>query len=147
MPCLSQGACRKSEWLGIISHMSLVSFFERWFAKKKSTTKQKEPSLLSQIGSSMELLLLKAGSLTGNAINEKNRIVALSETAAKLRPLEEIAAVKFEQDILGRITAVSSACDTVLAGKDTDDLNHAIDALAHIIGQRKNLESGTPKES
>ncbi len=71
---------------------------------------------------------------------QKDLISSMAEQLKKLRGLDNITAAKMEQDILGKITAVSSSCDTVLSGGDNKELKKQLSALMTVINQRQALE-------
>ena len=77
----------------------------------KKDEKSSGPSLVEQINSQMKLLVEKSGILNDQFESEKNEIASIALEAADLGESKEILAAKLEQDILGRITAVSSACE------------------------------------
>ena len=79
------------------------------------------PTLLEQIITSMDLLAQKASSLNDSWAEEKEKIIETSQEVRHLQKSDGITAAKFEQDILGKITALSSACDSAIAGnKDAE---------------------------
>lgn len=97
-------------------------------------------SLCQQINSSMELLLQKSGNLNDSFEEEKAEIAKLKEEVEKLGPSKEILAAKLEQDILGRLTTVSFACDKALMGKDDGEVKKSLYHLKTGIQQRLQLQ-------
>lgn len=95
------------------------------------------PSLLEQIVTSMDLLNQKAGTMNDSWAEEKNQIKNLSELVAHMESSDDILATKFEQDILGKITALSSSCDSAIAGKKDCDVKKALASLSSSISQRQ----------
>ena len=95
------------------------------------------PTLLEQIVTSMTLLVQKAGTLNDSWAGEKEQIAGLLTEVEQMEDSDDILAAKFEQDILGKITALSSACDCAIAGKKDADVEKALAALASSVNQRK----------
>lgn len=99
--------------------ISLKNFFNGIFGKEKKEEKKSAfPSLVEQIRIQMNLLVEKSGNLNDQFAEEKRDIVLLAGEASFMEQSQEILAAKLEQDILGRITAVSSACDFALSDKE-----------------------------
>ena len=105
----------------------------------KKDEKSSGPSLVEQINSQMKLLVEKSGILNDQFESEKNEIASFALVAADLGESKEILAAKLEQDILGRITAVSSACELAIAGKSRENVKKEISALKAKMGQRSAL--------
>ena len=105
----------------------------------KKDEKSSGPSLVEQINSQMKLLVEKSGILNDQFESEKNEIASIALEAADLGESKEILAAKLEQDILGRITAVSSACELAIAGKSRENVKKEISALKGKMGQRSAL--------
>lgn len=107
---------------------------------KKSEEKNSEPSLIDKINSYMDLLLQKSSMLNSDYDAEKQLIVELVEETKAFKIIDkDIFSAKLEQDILGKITTASSACESSLVGKDHDTLKAAIAALKTVINQRTAL--------
>ena len=85
----------------------------------------------------MRLLFEKSGTLNDSWKEEKEQIASLLEEVEHMEDAEGILAAKFEQDILGKITALSSACDSAIAGKPDADVKKALAALLSAVSQRK----------
>lgn len=105
----------------------------------KKDEKSSGPSLVEQINSQMKLLVEKSGILNDQFESEKNEIASIALEAADLGESKEILAAKLEQDILGRITAVSSACELAIASKSRENVKKEISALKAKMGQRSAL--------
>ena len=105
----------------------------------KKDEKSSGPSLVEQINSQMKLLVEKSGILNDQFESEKNEIASIALEAADLGESKEILAAKLEQDILGRITAVSSACELAIAGKSRENVKKEISARKAKMGQRSAL--------
>ena len=105
----------------------------------KKDEKSSGPSLVEQINSQMKLLVEKSGILNDQFESEKNEIASIALEAADLGESKEILAAKLEQDILGRITAVSSACELAIAGKSRENVKKEISVLKAKMGQRSAL--------
>ena len=95
------------------------------------------PTLLEQIITSMDLLAQKASSLNDSWAEEKEKIIETSQEVRHLQKSDGITAAKFEQDILGKITALSSACDSAIAGNKDAEVKKMLASLLLSIGQRK----------
>lgn len=118
--------------------MPVSGFFSSLFAKKEK--KPSGPSLVDQINYQMKLLVEKSGNLNDLYEAEKKSIFNLSQEAAGIQESDEILAAKLEQDILGRITAVSSACELAIAGKQPDAVKREINSLKAKLSQRSALK-------
>ena len=71
---------------------------------------------------------------------EKKQIAELAEEAKKIGGSPEIFSAKLEQDILGNITAVSSACDSVLSGSNESAVKETLASLKTVLAQRMALK-------
>lgn len=107
----------------------LSPFFKR--------NKIKDLGLVGDIQSSIGNFALKATSLNNSYEAEKAVVSNLVNEANDLFPLENINAVKFEQDILIKLTEVSSACDVLLSTGRADEFKKHLTSLETLIRQRK----------
>lgn len=107
----------------------LSPFFKR--------NKIKDLGLVGDIQSSIGNFALKATSLNNSYEAEKAVVSNLVNEANGLFPLENINAVKFEQDILIKLTEVSSACDVLLSTGRADEFKKHLTSLETLIRQRK----------
>ncbi|MFA6938315.1 MAG: hypothetical protein WCQ67_08800 [Treponema sp.] len=98
-------------------------------------------SAIKDIRSSMELLILKSSSLSSAYDDEKKKIASISEDARYLSPVENTNAVSLEQNMLGKITALSSACDSIASGSDGSDFKTQLSSLDMLMKQRKLLKN------
>lgn len=105
----------------------------------KSKNNEDNCVLLKQIVSSMQELNTKALCMNDSFSEEKESILRLAENVKELKGLDNITAAKMEQDILCRITMVSSGCDTVLSGGSGEELKKQLTALISSYNQRKAL--------
>lgn len=127
----------------VLAFLLAVDIYVCYFAEHRQSSEpvdEKALLLIRQIRSSMETLCLKASSLTATYEAEKKQIAAFKDTAQQMNLVDDIAAVKFEQAILTGITAVSSACDTTLAGGDSAELKKQLAALDSVIKQRMAMQ-------
>ncbi len=72
--------------------------------------------------------------------DEKKEITKIAEIAASIKISRKIFSVKLEQEILGHITTVSSACDSLLSGSSETGIKSEISALKAAITQRASLK-------
>ncbi len=107
----------------------LSPFFKR--------NKIKDLGLVGDIQSSIGNFALKATSLNNSYEAEKAVVSNLVNEVNGLFPLENINAVKFEQDILIKLTEVSSACDVLLSTGRADEFKKHLTSLETLIRQRK----------
>ncbi len=107
----------------------LSPFFKR--------NKIKDLGLVGDIQSSIGNFALKATSLNNSYEAEKAVVSNLVNEVNGLSPLENINAVKFEQDILIKLTEVSSACDVLLSTGRADEFKKHLTSLETLIRQRK----------
>lgn len=117
--------------------MSIANFVRNMFSgdQKKST----EPTLLERIISAMAVLETKSELLNSSFDAEKKEIVSLKNEVENIEDSAEIAIAKVETQILGEITAVSSACDLALTGRDNDSLKKTVARLRNTVRQRKDM--------
>nr|WP_318710518.1 hypothetical protein [uncultured Treponema sp.] len=119
--------------------MALDNIIKSIFSKKEE--KPSGPSLVEEINRHMTLLVEKSGNLNETFETEKSEIGAIAREAALIKESKEILAAKLEQDILGRITAVSSACELAIAGKATSEtVKKEIVSLKAKMNQRSALK-------
>lgn len=124
--------------------MAFGNLFSRLFRKKSdkriAVKGNISTSLVERINSSMDLLVMKSVNLNEQWNSERETILKLRDDAKKFVEVDEILAAKFEQDILGSITALSSSCDAALAGKSDADVKKSLAALSSVISQRLSLQ-------
>ena len=125
--------------------MGIGNLFKNLFSRSKKHSNSSEeknnlPSLLSQIQATVGILEQKTSFLKEDHAEEKEALLSVIAECKSFKESEEISAAKFEQDILGKITAVSSSLDAVLAGNENSSLMSNIKLLSHMSGQRKALE-------
>lgn len=118
--------------------MKITDFMKRLF--QKSGNKKENSDLLERIDLSMNLLVQKSQNLNSQFDEEKKQIAELAEEAKKIAGSNEIFSAKLEQDILGNITAVSSACDSVLSGSNESAVKETLASLKTVLAQRKALK-------
>lgn len=119
--------------------MALANIIKSIFSKKEE--KPSGPSLVEEINRHMSLLVDKSRNLNDSFESEKSEIAAIAKEAASIEESREILAAKLEQDILGRVTAVSSACELAIAGKATGEtVKREINSLKAKMGQRSVLK-------
>ena len=120
--------------------MSVFSqLFSNIFKSRKNAKKTASASgqtLVSQINRSVGQLLQKADSLNESWENERNILKEIANEVKNFVPENDILSAKFEQDILGKITACSSACDRVIAGKQSTDFVPLLQSLQASVKQR-----------
>ena len=87
----------------------------------------------------MDLFSQKAQTLNDSWTQEKETVDKLCNTVKTFTESQEIIAAKFEQDILGKITAASSACDAAIAGKPDNDFKAQLRSLETSINQRASM--------
>ena len=104
------------------------------FFKKNKVT---DLGLVCDIRSSIGNFSLKTTSLNNSYEAEKAVVSNLVNEANGLFPLDNINAVKLEQDILIKLTEVSSACDVLLSTGRADEFKKQLTSLETLIRQRK----------
>ena len=114
-------------------HRLFKKILSPFFKKEKVT----DLGLVGDIQSSIGNFALKTTSLNNSYEAEKALVSSLVVEAKALVPLENINAVKFEQDILIKLTEVSSACDTLLSTGRADDFKRHLSSLETLLKQRK----------
>lgn len=97
-------------------------------------------SLVSQIKTSIDAMKMKASTLGNEYNSEKDKLSSFVQTISNFTMVDDIAAVKLEQEILQQITLVSSACDKILSGSASKDFDKELAALNKKISQRMALE-------
>lgn len=119
-------------------------FFSNVFKKRAPSTRKtskkaksaSKSTLVFQINKSVDQLLQKADSLNESWENERIILREIAEEVKKFVPEDDILSAKFEQDILGKITACSSACDGVIAGRQGTDFIPLLQSLQACVKQR-----------
>lgn len=114
-------------------HMNAVKKF------RKENQKQSEKAVV-QMCNQFETLAFKATSLNESYIEQKNLIESLRDQVKNIVPLTDIGAAKIEQDIICKITMVSSLCDSVIAGNDGTEFVKQVQALEVLVKQRSVLK-------
>ncbi len=89
-----------------------------------------------QMESYFELLLAKISSLNDDYSSIKKQCRELYEKIKELSLSDDVAAIKLEHDIFSKVTAVSSACDTVLSGGSAQELLKQMSSLETTVKQR-----------
>lgn len=100
----------------------------------------KQPTLVEEISNSMQILVQKSDTLNDSWQTEKQILQELEEEVKSISTKNEILSAKFEQDILGQITAVSTSCDRALFDKENSDFSAQVKSLQTLIKQRKAME-------
>lgn len=118
--------------------MAINTILKRIFNKKEE--KISSPSLIEEINKHVSLLVEKSKNLNENFEEEKTEILEIAKEAANIKESKEILAAKLEQDILGRITATSSACESGIAGKVNINIKKEISLLKAKLSQRSALK-------
>ncbi len=113
----------------------LYTLFRPFLRKKKPLNL----GLVGDIQSSIGNFALKTTSLNNSYEAEKAVVSNLVEEANALCPLDNINAVKFEQDILIKLTEVSSACDVLLSTGRADEFKKQLASLESLMRQRKSM--------
>lgn len=96
-------------------------------------------SAVKQICDLMETLCFKSSSLNSNNEDIFQQVNSIMLIVKEIKPMNDIAAAKFEQDIFCKITAVSSLCDGVIAGNDSADLKKQLSSLEFLLKQRASM--------
>jgi len=104
------------------------------------------PTLLEQIVTSMRLLFQKSGTLNDSWADEKEQISKLLDEVENMEVADGILAAKFEQDILGKITALSSACDSAIAGNKDAEVKKTLASLVSSVNQRSAVKNREDSE-
>lgn len=118
----------------------------RTVSKKRKVLNQDESTVLTsaqEMERSVNNLVNKAASLNETYSAEKEKITNLTENIKKFTPVKDIAAIKLEQNIIWKMTEVSSACGSALAGKQmaASELKTKLKELEKLIDQRKAFEA------
>ncbi len=100
----------------------------------------KQPTLVEGIYNAMQLLVQKCDTLNDSWHTEKQILQELEEEVKSISTKNEILSAKFEQDILGQITAVSASCDRALFDKENSDFSSQVKSLQTLVKQRKAME-------
>ena len=122
--------------------MSIADFFGNLFKTKKRRSNDNPESPLTansleRIKYAMGRLVQKAATLNDSWQEQKTALVQIQQITDTFVLSSEIASAKMEQDILGKITAVSSSCDRVIAGNKDVDFAAQVQALQTVVNQRK----------
>lgn len=120
--------------------MSLKDFMKNIFSGRTEEKKSDRPTLIDQIIQSMDLLLQKTDSLNDTYAEEKSALNKIFGEVKSFSPVQDIASAKYEQDILGKITATSTECDAVISGKQGANLKKPIAALQISVTSRLSIQ-------
>lgn len=118
-----------------------MSFFSRIraFLSFKKSSKREEPSppdSLKQIKIAMEILRKKSDSLSDSFKEEKLFLSRLNEVVRSIKKEDNPTAIKFEQDILEKITSASADCSKAIITNSNEELKKSLRSLDFSIKQR-----------
>lgn len=110
--------------------------------KKRVVLNEDESTSLSseeEMNRSCTNLVNKASTLNEKYAFAKEDISTLTSQIKEFVPVNDIAAIKLEQNIIWKITEVSNACGAALAGKANaqESLKAKLDELKKLISQRQ----------
>lgn len=113
-----------------------TGLFARVMALLRRRDGEQNMRLIRDIRRSLQAFSQKASAMNGSYEQEKRQIALLLDAAGQLEPSSDITAAKLEQDILMRITETSSACDSVIVGKDGAEFRQRLSSLQQLVRQR-----------
>jgi len=111
----------------------------RVYVLRTKANMESSASAVKQICDLMETLSFKSSSLNSSNEDILQQVNSVMKIVKEIKPLNDIAAAKFEQDIFCKITAVSSLCDSVIAGNDSADLKKQLSSLEFLLKQRASM--------
>lgn len=112
------------------------------FLKKLTSKKiQEDPnSFLSQIKTHMVTLKEKSGALPEIYSAEKNKIEETCDVVTSLVPESNPTALKFEHNILEKLTMTHYSCSQAIIGRNGNEFKKDVASLAHAVKQRTVFE-------
>ncbi len=127
--------------MALTKQTGIKGFFARLFSKEDDKKNmQLAVEAVQNITNALSVLSQKVSTLNDSFNESKQSVASLMAQAQAFIPQNEIAAAKCEQNILGAITACSSACDSVLAGGDVQEFKKQLSALATLVTQRSHFK-------
>ncbi|MCR5218490.1 hypothetical protein [Treponema sp.] len=110
--------------------------------KKLTSKKDREDpnSSLSQIKTHMVTLNEKATALPDLYSEEKEKIASICEIVRGIKPETNPTALKFEHNILERLTTAHYSCSQAIIGRKGDEFKKDVASLAHAVKQRTVFE-------
>lgn len=129
----------------IILLVYLVSLVIRTINKKRVVLNEDESTSLSsetEMNRAITNVNNAASTLNEKYTGEKQKLKSLTDEIKKFVPVNDISAIKLEQNIIWKITEVGNACGAAMAGKQNAQasLNEQLDALEKLISQRKKCQ-------
>lgn len=108
---------------------------------RKAKKNSQNGTLITQLKSSSERLSLKVSAMKDSFAEEKKIIENIAVELGNIHPVKDVNASKAEQDILVKITSVSSLIDGVIAGSDPSEFKKQLTVLYTAVKQRKQFEN------
>lgn len=122
-------------FVGVLFFISGIIEY-RFYCLRNRANLESSEGAVKQICNHMEMLSFKASSLKSSNEDVLKKVDSIMEIVKSIKPLNDITAAKFEQDIFCKITEVSSMCDGVIAGNDSSDLKKQLSSLEILLKQR-----------
>ena len=88
----------------------------------------------------MGILVQKTDSLNDSYEVAKTALKRIYASVQTFVTVDDIASAKYEQEILGRITKVSTACDAAIVGKTDSNIENAIGDLQAAVTSRLGMQ-------
>lgn len=111
-----------------------MGFLSGLFGKKKP---EESFGLTSELRVQAEHFELKSDGLNDSFAEEKKLVKSICEDIKNLVPVDDLNGRKFEQDIMFKLSAANSLCDSAISGRDQGEFSKSLAALDTSVKQRK----------
>lgn len=126
----------------IILLVYLITLVIKAINKKRVVLNEDESTSLSsetEMNRAITNVNNAASTLNEKYTSQKDKLKSLTDEIGKFVPVNDIAAIKLEQNIIWKLTEVGNACGAAMAGKQNAQasLNEQLESLEKLISQRK----------
>lgn len=129
----------------VILLVYLIALVVKTINKKRIVLNEDESTSLSsetEMNRAITNVNNAASTLNEKYSGEKEKLKSLTDEIKTFVPVNDISAIKLEQNIIWKLTEVGNACGAAMAGKPNAQasLDEQLDALKKLISQRKKCQ-------
>lgn len=129
----------------VILLVYLIALVVKTINKKRIVLNEDESTSLSsetEMNRAITNVNNAASTLNEKYSGEKEKLKSLTDEIKTFVPVNDISAIKLEQNIIWKLTEVGNACGAAMAGKPNAQvsLGEQLDALKKLISQRKKCQ-------
>ncbi len=129
----------------VILLVYLIALVVKTINKKRVVLNEDESTSLSsetEMNRAITNVNNAASTLNEKYSGEKEKLKSLTDEIKTFVPVNDISAIKLEQNIIWKLTEVGNACGAAMAGKPNAQasLDEQLDALKKLISQRKKCQ-------